>query len=46
MNSTGVRFFVTFPAWYPGLTRQQIPIFDASNPVYPFDDTMRVFAWP
>jgi len=46
MSRTGVDYFVTFPTWYPELSQDKIPIFQASDTQFLSTDFMSVYPWP
>lgn len=45
LDAENTHFLVTFPSWYPQLVDGHSPLFEAGNPLYPYNDKMSVFRW-
>jgi hypothetical protein len=45
LDTEHARFLVTFPAWYPQLTRGRSQLFESGNVLYPQEDRMAVYLW-
>ena len=45
LNSTGADYLITFPSWYPKLSDERSPIFQAGVDGFPFDENMTVYRW-
>jgi hypothetical protein len=48
LNGRGVEYLVTFPSWYPSLTRDRVPVFSTGARYAPSmgEDNMAVYRWP
>lgn len=48
LNDRGVAYLVTFPDWYPSLTRDLRPVFRTESPFAPAlgEENMAVYRWP
>jgi hypothetical protein len=48
LNDWGVAYLVTFPDWYPSLTRDLRPVFRTESPFAPAlgEENMAVYRWP
>lgn len=45
LNSTGADYLVTFPSWYPELTKARAVVYQAGLAKFPFDDNISVYRW-
>jgi len=45
LNSRGADYLITFPSWYPQLTKGRSSVFQAGVDAFPFDDKMTVYKW-
>lgn len=43
LDNTDAEYLVTFPDWYPQLIAGKKRVFEAVDPLYPFEDRMNVF---